>query len=583
MKFLALTLFALMILGSWPASSYAQTAVDQAVAIEPVVDQSKASGESLSGDELAQAEQRRLEAVDQLRDIQVSLKSKVAARSDLVEKLKLANENQAEVIEAQVKEINSEIEMLEKTFEQIAIGGVDLSLFGVETGQFDWREELITVIKPLIENVKSLTEKPRKIESLRRVISDKELAKQASKEAINSISRLEQEAISEIVTQELVELNAQWRSRFEDLEREIQLAEFQLSSLEGKDVPWLEIIKNNVIGFLSGRGLTLMFVLGAIVSILILMRAILWLIRKRTSESQDRSVKVHYRLASYGYRLLTGILIAVAIMMVLYFRQDLLLLAIMVVVFIGAALALKNLLPKYVAEGKLLLNMGSVRERERVIYNGVPWEVSSINVHSRFVNPEIRGGIRIPISQMHDMISRPAVDETWFPSSEGDWVLVDGDSPHQVVDQTVDMIELRDLDSVSGFMPTADYYSAGYPNLSRAKIFRISVVFGIDYATQREDVAKIEEAFSAGIKHSFKGTSFEQHVIDVNADFESAGDSSLNYLMLATFQPEAAEHYNKIKRRIQRACVIVCSENEWSIPFPQLSVHLPEDNPKPAE
>lgn len=64
-------------------------------------------------------------------------------------------------------------------------------------------------------------------------------------------------------------------------------------------------------------------------------------------------------------------MIAVAIMMVLYFRQDLLLLAIMVVVFIGAALALKNLLPKYVAEGKLLLNMGSVRERERVIYNGV--------------------------------------------------------------------------------------------------------------------------------------------------------------------------------------------------------------------
>jgi hypothetical protein len=270
-------------------------------------------------------------------------------------------------------------------------------------------------------------------------------------------------------------------------------------------------------------------------------------------------------------------------MMVLYFRQDLLLLAIMVVVFIGAALALKNLLPKYIAEGRLLLNMGGVRERERVIYNGIPWEVSAINVHSRFVNPESRGGIRMPISQMHEMISRPAVDEAWFPSSEGDWVLVDGDSPHQVVDQTVDMIELRDLDSVSGFMPTADYYAAGYPNLSRAKMFRVAVVFGIDYATQREDIAKIEEAFCEGMKQSFKGTSFEEQVIDVNADFESAGDSSLNYLMLATFQPEAAENYNKIKRRIQRACVIVCSENDWGIPFPQLSVHLPEDNPKPAE
>ena len=48
--------------------------------------------------------------------------------------------------------------------------------------------------------------------------------------------------------------------------------------------------------------------------------------------------------------------------------------------------------------------------------------------------------------------------------------------------------------------------------------------------------------------------------------------------MLAAFQSEAAGDYNKIKRRIQRACVIVCSENDWSILFPQLSVNLPEDS-----
>jgi hypothetical protein len=56
-------------------------------------------------------------------------------------------------------------------------------------------------------------------------------------------------------------------------------------------MPWLEIIKNNVIGFLSGRGLTLIYVVVAVISILILMRGILWLIRKRTSDSQDRSVR----------------------------------------------------------------------------------------------------------------------------------------------------------------------------------------------------------------------------------------------------------------------------------------------------
>lgn len=160
MKFLAQTLIASIILCSGMAPGYAQTAAEDSLAAQPIASELAESGDRLSDNELEQADQRRLDAMDQLRDIKLSLQSKVAARSDLLTELKSASQNETEVLEAQVAEINSEIEMLEKTFEQIVIGGVDLSLFGIEDEPFDWREELITVVKPVIENVKSLTEKP---------------------------------------------------------------------------------------------------------------------------------------------------------------------------------------------------------------------------------------------------------------------------------------------------------------------------------------------------------------------------------------------------------------------------------------
>lgn len=524
--------------------------------------------------EQEQAQQHQEEAIKQLRDVQVSLSAKLSERKTLASRIKAAGDSVSETSLDELKSIDAEIELLNKTFEQIAIGGIDLSAFGVKNDKFDWREELILIVKPLIENVKGLTEKPRKIENLKRIIAENNIARETTIDALASIEILLEKSNDSQVNRKLKSEKAEWLSRAEDLEREVQLAQYQLDSLQGKGVPWLDIVKQGATQFISGRGLTLVLVILFAILMWAIMRGLLWLVRKRSSQTHDRSSKVRYRLAAYGYRLLTGLLIAVAIMMVLYFRQDLLLLAIMMVIFVGAALALKNLLPKYVTESRLLLNIGGVREKERIIYNGIPWEVSSINMYSRFTNPEIRGGIRIPISQMHEMLSRPCIDENWFPSSEGDWILKDNETLIQVVTQTPDMVALRDLNALCSYMDTADYYQAGFQNITRADVFRVAITFGIDYATQDIDMIKIERAFADGIKKVFAESDFAEHVKEVKAEFASAGDSSLNYIMLTTFDSKAAGAYNRIKRRINRACVIVCSDNNWTIPFPQMSVHV---------
>ncbi|MFQ3226731.1 MAG: hypothetical protein ACI8RW_000109 [Porticoccaceae bacterium] len=91
MKFLAQTLIASIILCSGMAPGYAQTAAEYSLAAQPIASELAESGDRLSDNELEQADQRRLDAMDQLRDIKLSLQSKVAARSDLLTELKSAS------------------------------------------------------------------------------------------------------------------------------------------------------------------------------------------------------------------------------------------------------------------------------------------------------------------------------------------------------------------------------------------------------------------------------------------------------------------------------------------------------------
>jgi small-conductance mechanosensitive channel len=526
----------------------------------------------------AQLEQQAKEqaSIQQLREVEESLKSKIADRKTLRKELQRATEDAKPALEKKLLSVNDEIALLEKTFEQIAIGDVDLSVLGVQEKKFDWREELVLIVQPLIENIKGLTEKPRKIESLRRIIEEKAAAVEASQAALKSIERLLEKAENKDVEQKLNEIKLEWLDKKNELERESQLAEFQLNSLEGKNVRWLDIAKRSLTDFVTGRGLTIVLVV--LVSLLIwaMMAGLLWLFKYRSEESADRSVKVHYRLAAYAYRALTALLIAIGIMSVLYLRQDLLLLAIVVLILVGLALAFKNLLPRYIAEGRLLLNMGSVRERERVMYNGIPWRVSSINMYSRLVNPKISGSLRVPISELHGLISRPSRNESWFPSSAGDWILNDDQRPLCVVNQGPEMVELRDLDRVNHFMATPDYFNAGFRNLSSGENFRVAVRFGIDYALQRMDVAAACKKFTAGLEKNFSSAPFKDDVQEVRVEFDSAGDSSLNYVLFVILKPNAARHHNRVKRRIQAACVTVCNEEGWGIPFPQLTVHRPD-------
>lgn len=516
-------------------------------------------------------------ALDSLTSTQLALDEKLTEQLSLKSRLKSADIIQKPEIQAKLDQLTAEIKNLKATFEQVAIGGISLDSFGQTEKEFNWKEELVLITQPVLESLKDLTEKPRKTERLRSIITDRKLQDKEISRAIASInSRLASQPPKSIFP-ELNETLEAWESRKKDNLREIELAEFQLESLLGNNDPWYQSVTNALKAFFEGRGTTILIALAASLMVWFGMKLLLWLLffRNRNAKNVNKpNLKTRYRVAFYLYRILSSFMVAITIVIVLYVRGDLLLLALTIIVFIGLALALRELLPRYVNEARALLNLGTIREGERVFYNGVPWQVAHINVHTIFRNQELYGILRIPLSEVVVLNSRPlSRDEAWFPSSKGDYLLMPDGALAEVLSQTPENVELQSKGGMRLTYPTAVFAGMEFYNLTRGGSYGVASTFGIDYSHMDVSLTQVPEAFKGAITEGLRTAGLAEHVLDVLVDFSMANSSSLDYLIYVTMHSRVCSSYFKIGRIIQQSCVKACVDNDWGIPFPQMTIH----------
>ena len=554
----------------------------QPVVPEQTSQELKSKDELLAEEKVRVAEQKKQQsALESLEKTQLALSEKIKEQGDLQRSLKAADPSAKNEIQLSLDKVNAEIKNLTQSFEQVAIGGVSLEVFGKEE-PFDWKKELVLITQPVLESLKGLTEKPRKIERLRSIISERNIQVTEIERAIKTVqTRLASQPPTTIASG-LKETLALWQGYEKNNLREIELAQVQLESLLGSNVSWYETLSLTFSRFFDGRGKTLF--IAALVSCIVwlLMKALLWLIMYRRKGKPSESKKpsseprklTSYRVALYLYKALTSLLIILAIMVVLYVRGDLLLLALMIIVFIGTAMALKTLLPRYITEARLLLNLSTVREGERIIYNGIPWEVAHINVHSILKNPCLSGVLRIPLSELTNLNSRPfSYDETWFPSKRGEYLLMPDGTVAEVLSQSPEAVELQTRGGMRISHPTQHFFGMDLYNLSRGGSFGVASTFGIDYAHTDISLTTVPEVFKKATFDGLRSAGLNEHVEDVLVDFQTANSSSLDYLIYVTMNSRVASSYFKVGRVIQQSCVRACNENNWGVPFPQLTIH----------
>jgi hypothetical protein len=542
------------------------------------------SGTELTGtgtESLAASGRQPLEPTGEERLVAIlqSVKAAEVERADIIKRLKaVPTEAEKKDLEEDVERLTRRLEELNTSFEELATGGTSLDALQKEIEQkpVDWKQEIEVIVSPLLQEIKRMTERPRTIERLRSERAVYEDRLEAAEKAIAEIAEKLAQTDSADVKKVLTGIRQDWKSHQADVESRLQLVNGQLERLLApEDSDGHELVVG-LREFFSGRGLSALLAVAGFVVTYFLLAFVAGLIGRIFLRRHD--TKTH-RLAKAGgilFRLFSVLAAILAAMAILYVRGDWLILGLLILFLFGVVLALRNSFPRYVDELRILLNLGGVREGERVLYNGIPWRIKSLNYYSTLHNPLLRGGtVRVPISEMADLQSRQFVkEEPWFPSRESDFVILDGDVFGKVLLQTPEMVQLQVTGSTKTFA-VADYLGQHPRNLSLGG-FAVPLTFGLDYRHQGDILTTIVIRMREYLQAHIDQQVFRAHLKDLIVDFNEAASSSLNLIIVAVFDGAAAEQYWPIRRFLQRTAVDACNRYGWTIPFDQLTLHIPE-------
>jgi len=484
------------------------------------------------------------------------------------QKIKILNE---------MKELDIKLAALEKNYEEIATG-VDLELFDAERSKkFDLKQELQELLGPIIEEMKSITAQPRLIEKLRGEVGYFKQRLPVANKAVENITNLSEQIKDQKLKRKTDKLKQVWEDRARQISNQLAIAQYQLDEKLNKKRSFIESAQSFLKIFFKSRGRNLILSIVAFILVFFLFKAIRKLIDK-LSPSRRLGRRSHFlKVVDVAYYIFTFIAATGALLAVLYIAGDWVLLALALIFIFGIAWTAKQGLPIFWEQLKVLLNLGTVRENERVVYNGIPWRVDSLNIYSTLVNPDLKGGrIRLPLRQLITLNSRPYDSkEPWFPCREDDWLILSDGTHGKVVKQSPDTVQLVLLGGSRKTYITNEFLSLNPVNISSN--FRINVTFGVDYRHQSISVREVPEKLMAELRQKLDWEGYGNDIISLKAEFKEAASSSLDIAIMVDFSGNVAEKYNILQRTIQRIAVETCNKEGWVIPFTQITLHTADN------
>ena len=538
---------------------------------------------------IKQAEQTQISASQETEIKKKELKTQLIELSEIIRlqqkilgdlKFKL-DQNPTELtkvaLEGQISESERILKNAQTAFESIVTGGLDLGNFQEMPDQsFDWQSDLIEIIQPIFQSLKDLTEQPRAMERIRKTI---EFYQKNLVEIENSIQKIQEWQSEQIVDlsarRQIKEIEESWLLRKSEAQRNLELFQLQLRNLQIRQESIWSSVWTAFGTFLTGRGLNLMLAVLATMAVWFGMRSVLRFMVPKEGVDEFQTRSQYSRVLLYTYRILMMMASTAVFLIVLYVTGDWLLLGLALLILAGIAIGLKKYLPQFLAEAKLLLNLGAVREGEMVTYEGVPWMVKSINIYSHLVNPVLEGGeLRMPLREMSQLISQPiAEDEPWFPSNLHDYILLPDGSFGQVVIQTPEFVQIKSREMIRTYL-VSDYLNLAVKNLSMGT-FACVGNFGLSLEHQEICLDTVPKAFEVAIKSNFERNEMRSSLEELRVEMNSIQSASIQYFLYVQMKSGAAEHYWKIQRMMQQACVATCNREGWKIENPDSTFQIP--------
>lgn len=522
---------------------------------------------------VAETPDKNVDALDTLATFVILRNNTLKEIKDLNRQIKQAvSESEKNELKAQLLKLENELRSTTRNLDIIASGADISSLDQTVAEDFNFSKELFGLLKPALDEMKEMTSNVRQKSDLREKIVQLEERLQTVEDAIINIQTLLDASTDKAVRQSLKLIGDNWRKQKGLMLGELQAARLQLEKLEESETSLTEASQSYLKSFFAKRGRYLAGALLVVLVILLLSHLSYKAMFRYIPGFRKKHRSFRMRVIELIHRVLTIILVILGPMAVFYVVEDWVLFSLGILILLGISLTLRKTLPSYWHQVQLFLNIGSVREGERILLDGLPWQVDQINFFCILVNPIADLKQRVSISDLVGQKSRPGrQDEPWFPCRKGDWVLLSSGVRGKVIGISSEFVQLVERGGSQVTYLMSDFLSSSPRNL--ATNFRIKETIGLSYTLQHEITTTILETLHQYIHQQMHIEGYGEQLLNLRVEFERANDSSMDLVVIADFRGELGDLYNRLKRAIQRWCVDACSENNWQIPFPQLVIH----------
>jgi hypothetical protein len=526
-----------------------------------------------------QAEEGELPVVEKGKSALETLRSLVTLQANLRHDIdalnkqaaKAQSDSQKQQLQRELSKLQEDLNATSRNLENIS-AGVDLTrLREQEETKFDFQQELFGLLKPAIDEMKDMTASIRQKSDLKEKITYYTDRLAIVEAALANAERLQRQAENKQLKQTLAVMVKNWEKNRAFMQSELQSAQLQLNELLASEASLSEASQSYLKSFFQKRGLYLTEALLVVFLVALLSRFSHAAMQRHMPGFNKKHRSFRIRLVELLHRIVTFLLIIIGPMVVFYLVEDWVLFSLSILLLLGLAWTLRQALPRYWSQIQLFLNIGAVREGERIMLEGIPWLVEQINVYCSLVNPVANLSQRVPIDELVDLKSRPCRhEEPWFPCKRDDWVLLSDGVRGKVIGISHELIQLVQRGGVQVTYQTSDFLAASPRNLSTN--FRLKETIGISYTLQRESTHEIPQRLQDYIRKRVEQEGYGEKLLNLRVEFALANSSSLDITVIADFSGELADLYNRLRRTIQRWCVDACSENGWEIPFPQMTL-----------
>lgn len=499
-------------------------------------------------------------------------KKEIKTQEDMVLKLKL---------EAELEKLSKKFSAKKILFIETLTG---LSVFNskeVVTSEKTFSENLSDILGPVLSGIKSISERPRAIQTLEDNINtyqdeliNLDLAIAKIKKAEKDKDYKDFKRVLRKSKKKLIMLQKDYKIKLED-------AQFKLIKIEKDKGSFVGVFSRVVFDFLKTKGKNLFLSITAFILIVWLLgrvknRVISFFVQRfikiyGTNEQGlwfVRPIKVIYSV--------TGFILALFIAIVILYIMNDWVLVTFIIFTLGAIIwSSKEYVPIFFEQSKIVLNLGTIRENEVVIFEEIPWKVKTLGYYCRLENPLLTGGsLRISSRELLSSHSRPIQkNEPWFPTKTNDWVLLNGKLFGKITFQSPEQILVKLIGGATKYLKVDEFLKMHPLNLSNG--FGVEQIIGVDYSHQdillSEVVPKFKERVTQNLKDFLKDEYSE--VNEFQVDFLMSNSSSLDIRFFLICKGSLAPKKLMLERRIQSSFVEVCNENNYIIPFTQITIH----------